>query len=188
SRISALKNDLTAPIDFADRAGRAEDPFERTLARIYTTYTERLRHANAADFDDLIGLTGPLLREHPPIRAAARRRFRHLLVDEYQDTNTAQYQLVRELVGEDPHADLTVVGDSDQSIYACRGATIRNIIEFEQDFPSARTIVLEQNYRSTQNILTAANSVIEENAGRRKKNLWTDQGGGEQITLYVADD
>ncbi|WP_114856512.1 UvrD-helicase domain-containing protein [Brachybacterium sp. YJGR34] len=188
SRISTLKNDLTDPIDFADQAESAKNPFERTLARIYTNYTERLRQANAVDFDDLIGLTVTLLRENPAIREGYRRRFRHLMVDEYQDTNTAQYALVRELVGEDPRADLTVVGDSDQSIYAFRGATIRNIIEFEQDFPSARTIVLEQNYRSTQNILTAANSVIEENAGRRKKNLWTDQGAGEKITLYVADD
>ena len=188
SRISTLKNDLVDPIDFADQAESAKNPFERTLARIYTNYTERLRQANAVDFDDLIGLTVTLLRENPAIREGYRRRFRHLLVDEYQDTNTAQYQLVRELVGEDPHADLTVVGDSDQSIYAFRGATIRNIVEFEQDFPTARTIVLEQNYRSTQNILSAANSVIEENSGRRKKNLWTDQGAGEKITLYVADD
>ena len=188
SRISSLKNDLVDPIDFADQAESAKNPFERTLAQIYTNYTERLRQANAVDFDDLIGLTVTLLRENPAIREGYRRRFRHLLVDEYQDTNTAQYQLVRELVGDDPHASLTVVGDSDQSIYAFRGATIRNIIEFEQDFPSARTIVLEQNYRSTQNILAAANSVIEENEGRRKKNLWTDQGEGEQITLYVADD
>ncbi|WP_246957948.1 UvrD-helicase domain-containing protein [Brachybacterium sp. Marseille-Q7125] len=188
SRISTLKNDLVDPIDFADRAELSKDGFDRTLARIFTNYTERLRQANAVDFDDLIGLTVELLRENPAIREGYRRRFRHLLVDEYQDTNTAQYQLVRELVGEDPHADLTVVGDSDQSIYAFRGATIRNIIEFEQDFPSARTIVLEQNYRSTQNILTAANAVIEENQGRRKKNLWTDQGSGEKITLYVADD
>ena len=188
SRISTLKNDLTDPIDFADQAESAKNPFEKTLAKIYTNYTERLRQANAVDFDDLIGLTVALLRDNPAIREGYRRRFRHLLVDEYQDTNTAQYQLVRELVGDDPHASLTVVGDSDQSIYAFRGATIRNIIEFEQDFPSARTIVLEQNYRSTQNILAAANSVIEENEGRRKKNLWTDQGEGEQITLYVADD
>ena len=188
SRISTLKNDLTDPIDFADQAESAKNPFEKTLAKIYTNYTERLRQANAVDFDDLIGLTVALLRDNPAIREGYRRRFRHLLVDEYQDTNTAQYQLVRELVGEDPRADLTVVGDSDQSIYAFRGATIRNIIEFEQDFPSARTIVLEQNYRSTQNILTAANAVIEENRGRREKNLWTDQGEGEQITLYVADD
>ena len=188
SRISTLKNDLVDPIDFADQAESAKNPFERTLARIYTNYPERLRQANAVDFDDLIGLTVTLLRENPAIREGYRRRFRHLLVDEYQDTNTAQYQLVRELVGDDPRADLTVVGDSDQSIYAFRGATIRNIVEFEQDFPTARTIVLEQNYRSTQNILSAANSVIEENSGRRKKNLWTDQGAGEKITLYVADD
>ncbi|MGO1479627.1 MAG: UvrD-helicase domain-containing protein, partial [Brachybacterium sp.] len=188
SRISTLKNDLIDPIDFADQAESAKNPFEKTLARIYTNYTERLRQANAVDFDDLIGLTVTLLRENPAIREGYRRRFRHLLVDEYQDTNTAQYQLVRELVGDDPSADLTVVGDSDQSIYAFRGATIRNIVEFEQDFPSARTIVLEQNYRSTQNILSAANAVIEENAGRRKKNLWTDEGTGEKITLYVADD
>ena len=188
SRISSLKNDLVEPAEFAAQAESAKNPFERTLARIFTNYTERLRQANAVDFDDLIGLTVALLRENPAIREGYRRRFRHLLVDEYQDTNTAQYQLVRELVGEDPRADLTVVGDSDQSIYAFRGATIRNIVEFEQDFPSARTIVLEQNYRSTQNILSAANSVIEENAGRRKKNLWTDQGQGEKITLYVADD
>ncbi|PZP17305.1 MAG: ATP-dependent DNA helicase PcrA [Brachybacterium faecium] len=188
SRISSLKNDLIDPIDFADQAESAKNPFEKTLARIYTNYAERLRQANAVDFDDLIGLTVQLLRENPAIREGYRRRFRHVMVDEYQDTNPAQYALVRELVGEDPSADLTVVGDSDQSIYAFRGATIRNIVEFEQDFPSARTIVLEQNYRSTQSILTAANAVIEENQGRRKKNLWTDQGAGDKITLYVADD
>ncbi len=188
ARISALKNDLVDPIDAADQAESARNPFEKTLAQIYSAYTERLRQANAVDFDDLIGLTVQLLRDHPAVREGYRRRFRHVLVDEYQDTNPAQYALVRELVGEDPTADLTVVGDSDQSIYAFRGATIRNIVEFEQDFPSARTILLEQNYRSTQNILTAANAVIEENQGRRKKNLWTAEGKGEQITLYVADD
>jgi DNA helicase-2/ATP-dependent DNA helicase PcrA len=188
SRISGLKNELIDPIDFADQAAEAANEFERTLSKIYTNYTERLRQANAVDFDDLIGLTVELLRENPAIREGYRRRFRHVLVDEYQDTNHAQYALIRELVGEDPRADLTVVGDSDQSIYAFRGATIRNIVEFEQDFPSARTIVLEQNYRSTQNILTAANALISGNEGRREKNLWTDQGSGEQITLYVADD
>ncbi len=187
-RISTLKNDLMDPLDVADQAEAAKDPWERSVAQIYTAYTERLRQANAVDFDDLIGLTVVLLRENPAIRESYRRRFRHVLVDEYQDTNPAQYALVRELAGEDPRADLTVVGDSDQSIYAFRGATIRNIVEFEQDFPSARTIVLEQNYRSTQNILAAANAVIEENEGRRKKNLWTAEGDGEKITLYVADD
>ncbi|MFC0675850.1 UvrD-helicase domain-containing protein [Brachybacterium hainanense] len=188
SRISTLKNELTDPIDFADQAETSKNPWDRSIAQIYTAYTERLRQANAVDFDDIIGLTVALLRENPAIREGYRRRFRHVLVDEYQDTNPAQYALVQELVGEDPHADLTVVGDSDQSIYAFRGATIRNIVEFEQDFPTARTIVLEQNYRSTQNILTAANAVIEENQGRRRKNLWTDHGEGEKITLYVADD
>ncbi|UYG17072.1 UvrD-helicase domain-containing protein [Brachybacterium huguangmaarense] len=187
-RISTLKNELMDPLDVADHAEAAKDPWERSVAQIYTAYTERLRQANAVDFDDLIGLTVVLLRENPAIRESYRRRFRHVLVDEYQDTNPAQYALVRELAGEDPRADLTVVGDSDQSIYAFRGATIRNIVEFEQDFPSARTIVLEQNYRSTQNILAAANAVIEENEGRRKKNLWTAEGDGEKITLYVADD
>jgi DNA helicase-2/ATP-dependent DNA helicase PcrA len=188
SKISSLKNELVDPIDFADQAESAKNPFEKSIAQVFTAYTERLRQANAVDFDDLIGLTVQVLRENPAVRETYRRRFRHVLVDEYQDTNHAQYSLVRELVGDDPRADLTVVGDSDQSIYAFRGATIRNIVEFEQDFPSARTIVLEQNYRSTQNVLSAANAVIEENQGRRKKNLWTDQGEGEKITLYVADD
>ncbi|MDU5961713.1 MAG: DNA helicase PcrA [Dermabacter sp.] len=188
AKISSLKNELVTPEEYAAQAENAKNPAERMIAQIYTQYQERLRTANAVDFDDLIALTVRLLAENPGIREGYRRRFRHVLVDEYQDTNTAQYRLVRELVGDDPHADLTVVGDSDQSIYAFRGATIRNIIEFEQDFPSARTIVLEQNYRSTQTILSAANAVIKENQGRRPKKLWTDQGEGQQITLYVADD
>lgn len=188
AKISSLKNELVTPEEYAAQAGNAKNPAERMISQIYTQYQERLRTANAVDFDDLIALTVRLLAENPGIREGYRRRFRHVLVDEYQDTNTAQYRLVRELVGDDPHADLTVVGDSDQSIYAFRGATIRNIIEFEQDFPSARTIVLEQNYRSTQTILSAANAVIKENQGRRPKKLWTDQGEGQQITLYVADD
>lgn len=188
AKISSLKNELVTPEEYAAQAENAKNPAERMIAQIYTQYQERLRTANAVDFDDLIALTVRLLAENPGIREGYRRRFRHVLVDEYQDTNTAQYRLVRELVGDDPRADLTVVGDSDQSIYAFRGATIRNIIEFEQDFPSARTIVLEQNYRSTQTILSAANAVIKENQGRRPKKLWTDQGDGQQITLYVADD
>lgn len=188
AKISSLKNELVTPEEYAAQAENAKNPAERMISQIYTQYQERLRTANAVDFDDLIALTVRLLAENPGIREGYRRRFRHVLVDEYQDTNTAQYRLVRELVGDDPHADLTVVGDSDQSIYAFRGATIRNIIEFEQDFPSARTIVLEQNYRSTQTILSAANAVIKENQGRRPKKLWTDQGEGQQITLYVADD
>lgn len=188
SRISSLKNELVTPEEFATQAEGSKNEAERVIARIYREYEERLRLANAVDFDDLIGLTVTLLRDNPGIREGYRRRFRHVLVDEYQDTNAAQYQLVRQLVGEEPDADLTVVGDSDQSIYAFRGATIRNIIEFEKDFPSARTIVLEQNYRSTQTILSAANAVIAENQDRRPKKLWTDQGDGQKITVYVADD
>ncbi|MDO5646277.1 MAG: UvrD-helicase domain-containing protein [Dermabacter sp.] len=188
SKISSLKNELVSVEDFAAQAEGSKNEVDRTVADIYRRYQERLRLANAVDFDDLIGLTVQLLADNPGIREGYQRRFRHVLVDEYQDTNTAQYQLVRLLVGDDPTADLTVVGDSDQSIYAFRGATIRNIVEFEQDFPSARTIVLEQNYRSTQTILSAANAVIAENQNRRNKRLWTDQGNGAKITLYVADD
>ncbi|HRB98457.1 MAG TPA: 3'-5' exonuclease, partial [Dermatophilaceae bacterium] len=154
----------------------------------------RLRQANALDFDDLIMTTVHVLQAFPDVAEHYRRRFRHILVDEYQDTNVAQYQLVRELVGhpsDDPHAvppgQLCVVGDADQSIYAFRGATIRNIVEFEQDYPNARTILLEQNYRSTQTILRAANAVIAQNSARRPKNLWTDSGDGPPIVGYVAD-
>jgi DNA helicase II / ATP-dependent DNA helicase PcrA len=144
------------------------------------------------DFDDLIGETVAVLRAFPQIAQYYRRRFRHVLVDEYQDTNHAQYVLVRELVGTDtedgvPPGELCVVGDADQSIYAFRGATIRNIEDFERDYPNAKTILLEQNYRSTQNILSAANSVIARNTGRREKRLWTDAGAGEPIVGYVAD-
>lgn len=188
NKISALKNELISAEEFAAEAESSKNEFDRTIAQIYLEYTRRLRLSNAVDFDDLIGLTVQVLRENPAIRDSYRRRFRHVMVDEYQDTNHAQYELVRQLVGDAPDADLTVVGDSDQSIYAFRGATIRNIIEFEQDFPTARTIVLEQNYRSTQTILSAANAVISENPGRRAKRLWTDQGDGPKITLYVADD
>src|SRR5215470_17871004 len=155
-------------------------------------YSPRLLAANALDFDDLIGETVAVLQAFPQIAQYYRRRFRHILVDEYQDTNHAQYVLVRELVGRETEdgvapAELCVVGDADQSIYAFRGATIRNIEDFERDFPNATTILLEQNYRSTQNILTAANSVISRNAGRREKRLWTDAGEGELIVGYVAD-
>src|SRR3712207_1877063 len=143
------------------------------------------------DFDDLIMTTVNLLQAFPDVAEHYRRRFRHVLVDEYQDTNHAQYVLVRELVGPAggavPPAELCVVGDADQSIYAFRGATIRNIDEFERDYPEATTILLEQNYRSTQRILRAANQVIARNTGRRPKNLWTDAGDGELIEGYVAD-
>ncbi|CAM2943573.1 DNA helicase PcrA [Skermania piniformis] len=193
--ISNLKNEL---IDSAAAADAAADDYAKLIAQVYSEYQQRLRGANAFDFDDLIGETVALLRAHPQVAEYYRRRFRHVLVDEYQDTNHAQYVLIRELVGEaggEPADDrpavepgeLCVVGDADQSIYAFRGATIRNIEEFERDFPQAQTILLEQNYRSTQRILTAANAVISRNPKRRAKQLWTDAGEGELIVGYVAD-
>jgi DNA helicase-2/ATP-dependent DNA helicase PcrA len=162
--------------------------FEQAVAEVFKGYTQRLRQANAMDFDDLIAETVYMFRAFPALADSYRRRFRHVLVDEYQDTNHAQYALVREIVGEGPDAaELTVVGDSDQSIYAFRGADIRNIVEFEKDYPDARTIKLEQNYRSTQTILSAANSVISRNPNRPEKRLWTAEGDGEKIVGYVGE-
>ncbi|WP_370894419.1 DNA helicase PcrA [Janibacter sp. GXQ6167] len=201
-QVSNLKNELIDEETFAARAGTEGSGThqERMLAEAYTMYQRRLRQANALDFDDIIATTVYLFQAFPDVAEHYRRRFRHVMVDEYQDTNHAQYQLIRELVGGHAEAaptsagahavepsELVVVGDADQSIYAFRGATIRNIEEFEQDYPDATTILLEQNYRSTQTILTAANAVIERNAARRKKNLWSDAGEGAQITGYVAD-
>ena len=189
ARISDAKNELIGPKRYAETAGK--DPVSRIVADAYVEYDKRMRASNALDFDDLIMRTVDLLRENPLIAEHYHRRFRHILVDEYQDTNHAQYVLVRALVGDGSDgvtpAELTVVGDSDQSIYAFRGATIRNIEEFERDFTGARTILLEQNYRSTQNILSAANAVIARNTGRRAKNLWTASGDGALITLDAAD-
>ena len=221
--VSNCKNEL---LDHEAATTRAKNHLERTFAECYTSYQQRLKAANALDFDDLIMVTVHLLQAFPEVRESYRRRFRHVLVDEYQDTNHAQYALVRELcasattrrtvegdlVGSTPGdlvasplgdrieagqvadapaaepADLLVVGDSDQSIYAFRGANIRNILQFEEDFPGASTVVLEQNYRSTQTILNAANAVIANNPKRRPKNLWSEAGDGELITGYVADD
>lgn len=196
--ISNLKNELIDPADAVSKLTDDSDELSRTVASVYGEYQRRLRAANALDFDDLIGETVAVLRTFPQIAQHYRRRFRHVLVDEYQDTNHAQYVLVRELVGRGgteapsssddvPPAELCVVGDADQSIYAFRGATIRNIEDFERDYPDATTILLEQNYRSTQNILSAANSVIARNSGRRDKRLWTAEGAGELIVGYVAD-
>lgn len=198
-QVSNLKNELVDEETFASRVGEGTHQ-ERMLAEAYTAYQRRLREANALDFDDLIMTTVNILQAFPEVAEHYRRRFRHVLVDEYQDTNHAQYQLVRELVGRSddagvpgadgpsvPPAELVVVGDADQSIYAFRGATIRNIVEFEEDYPDARTILLEQNYRSTQTILQAANSVIAKNPERRKKNLWSDSGDGARIVGYVGD-
>ncbi|MEU7610686.1 DNA helicase PcrA [Micromonospora sp. NPDC049204] len=187
AQVSNLKNELVDPEQFA---ARATGPNERALAEAYTLYQRRLREAHALDFDDLIMTTVHLLQSHPHVAESYRRRFRHVLVDEYQDTNHAQYILIKELVsgteGVEP-AELCVVGDADQSIYAFRGATIRNILEFERDYTDARTILLEQNYRSTQTILNAANAVIDRNTSRKPKRLWSEAGAGEQIVGYVAD-
>src|SRR5687768_5346859 len=190
AQVSNLKNDL---IDEETYTAQAQTHIEKTMAEAYTLYQRRLREANAADFDDLIMTTVHLLQAFPEVAEHYRRRFRHVLVDEYQDTNHAQYMLIRELTGaaaEDdplPPAELCVVGDADQSIYAFRGATIRNILAFEEDYPDARTILLEQNYRSTQRILSAANAVIARNTGRKPKNLWSEAGDGPDVVGYVAD-
>ncbi|GMA38525.1 hypothetical protein GCM10025883_05700 [Mobilicoccus caccae] len=195
--MSNLKNELVDEEEFASRANaEGAGPADSILAEAYTMYQRRLREANAMDFDDLIMTTVNILQAFPDVAEYYRRRFRHVLVDEYQDTNHAQYVLVRELaapveVGPNEHpvapGELVVVGDADQSIYAFRGATIRNIVEFEQDYPQARTILLEQNYRSTNTILKAANAVIAKNSERRPKRLWTDAGDGAKAIGYVAD-
>lgn len=187
-RISNLKNDLQTPDDFIPRSN---NPADEVLADVFKRYTSRLRLANAFDFDDLIAETVHLFGAFPEVADFYRRRFRHILVDEYQDTNPAQYALIKSLAGDGAGgatgAELTVVGDADQSIYAFRGATVRNIVEFEKDFPDAETILLEQNYRSTQNILDAANAVISNNQDRKDKKLWTSEGTGESIVGWVAE-
>lgn len=189
NKISAQKNELVDAEEFSAKA--PNEPFSEAVATVYREYTARLRAANAYDFDDLLTETVYMLEAFPAVLDNYRRRFRHVLVDEYQDTNHAQYRLIRLLTGPDaevptPPASLTVVGDSDQSIYAFRGADIRNITEFERDYPEATTIKLEQNYRSTQNILSAANAVISQNTARQKKDLWTDNGDGPKVTMHTA--
>ena len=193
--MSNLKNELVDEETFASRTGEASPHQEQVLAEAYSMYQRRLRQANAMDFDDLIMTTVHMFQAFPDVAEHYRRRFRHVMVDEYQDTNHAQYQLIRELVGSESTraehgvepSELVVVGDADQSIYAFRGATIRNIEEFEVDYPDARTILLEQNYRSTQTILRAANAVIARNEKRREKNLWSQSGDGARIVGYVGD-
>jgi DNA helicase-2/ATP-dependent DNA helicase PcrA len=186
--ISNAKNELLGPADYRNAT---TNHFEEIVAEVYAIYQQRLTSANAMDFDDLIMKTVEVLQKFPDARARYRTRFKHILVDEYQDTNHAQYILIRELVGTDrdgiPAAELCVVGDADQSIYGFRGATIRNILQFEEDYPDATTILLEQNYRSTQNILSAANSVISKNESRKEKNLWSDAGSGRKLTGFVAE-
>ncbi|MFM5904330.1 MAG: DNA helicase PcrA [Microbacteriaceae bacterium] len=200
SVISNSKNELHDAADFMRNADAA-DPAARMIAEIFSRYQSELKRNNAFDFDDLISETVYLFRNFPEVAAQYQRKFRHILVDEYQDTNHAQYALIRELTKPVPAqfaevdartgevmapASLTVVGDSDQSIYAFRGADIRNIVEFEKDFPGAKTILLEQNYRSTQHILDAANAVISHNFDRPNKNLFTDRGSGEKLTGYTG--
>ena len=210
SKISKLKNELS-DVDSYARNANMNDPQEVMFLEIFRQYTRRLRAASALDFDDLIAETVYLFRAFPKVASLYQRRFRHILVDEYQDTNHAQYSLIREFTqpippervaemadhgfnvravadatGGIPGASLTVVGDSDQSIYAFRGADIRNISEFERDFPGAKVVLLEQNYRSTQNILSAANAVISNNFDRKDKKLWTAVGDGEKITGYTG--
>ena len=188
-KISALKNELIDDEQYAATVD-SNDPFARAVSQVYRGYAERLRAANALDFDDLIAHVVNIFRAFPAVADNYRRRFRHVMVDEYQDTNHAQYALVRELTGPDgptPGGELTVVGDSDQSIYAFRGADIRNIVEFSKDYPDAETIKLEQNYRSTQTILSAANEVIKRNPNRPEKRLWTAEGDGEKIIGYVGE-
>ena len=201
ARMSKLKNELVDVDGYRLRVS-SSDPTDQAFLEVWAAYQDQLARSQACDFDDLIAFTVHLFRAFPDVAATYRKRFRHVLVDEYQDTNHAQYALIRELTtgiepGElpetDPHhrdgmpaAALTVVGDSDQSIYAFRGADIRNIVEFERDFPGAEVVLLEQNYRSTQNILDAANAVIGNNFDRKAKNLFTDRGPGEKIIGFTG--
>ena len=183
NRISQAKNELVVAADFADSV---RDPVGKVAARVYTSMQERLKAANAFDFDDLLLYAYLLLKHHPEILDAYQQRFRYILVDEYQDTNHAQYEITRLLA--DAHHNIMVVGDDDQSIYSWRGADIRNILEFEKDYPECVTVKLEQNYRSTGNILDAANAVIANNVKRKAKRLFTDADSGEKIQVYLASD
>ena len=183
SRISQAKNELIVPGDFAKDA---RDPGAKVAARVYERLQQRLKAANAFDFDDLLMYTWLLLKNHADVLEAYQDRFRYILVDEYQDTNHAQYEICRMLAAK--NKNIMVVGDDDQSIYSWRGADIRNILEFEQDYPNAHTVKLEENYRSTGNILAAANAVVANNIHRKKKRLYTQAGEGEKINVYMASD
>ena len=182
-QISLWKNELVSPAEAQARAG---DPFVRKQADAYAEYQARLLRAGATDFDDLLLLTVRLFREHPEVLAHYQQRFRYILIDEYQDTNTAQNEIALSLARD--HRQITIVGDGDQSVYGWRGADVRNILQFEDAFDDVTTIVLDQNYRSTQTILDAANAVIRNNPGRKEKHLWSEKGAGERIVLYTAED
>src|SRR5512132_3834761 len=180
--VSGWKDQLIDPEVAADRA---MGWFEKKAAEAYRLYQQKLVESNAMDFDDLILQTVRLYQEHPDVLTSWQQRFRYVLVDEFQDTNVAQYELLKLLAAE--HRNLSVVGDGDQSIYAFRGATVRNILDFEADYPEANVILLERNYRSTQTILSAANAVIANNLERKPKNLWTAIGSGNPIVRYQAE-
>lgn len=182
SMMSTAKNELVTPEMYERKIG---DYFEGIVAKVYTKYQQRLKNNNSLDFDDLIMATIQLFKEVPEVLDFYQKKFQYIHVDEYQDTNRAQYMLCKMLA--DKHHRICVVGDSDQSIYRWRGADISNILNFEEDYPEARTILLEQNYRSTSNILNAANEVIGQNTGRKPKKLWTDKEGGAKIKVYRAD-
>lgn len=182
-RISAAKNDLVGPVAYE---ARAKMPLEKTTARLYARYQQRLRSCNAMDFDDLLVNAHTLLSEHPDVLAAYQQRFRYISVDEYQDTNHTQYAITNLLAA--AHRNLMVVGDDDQSIYSWRGADITNILEFERDYPEAKVVKLEENYRSTARILMAANAVVANNVNRKPKTLFTSNAEGEKIASYLASD
>ncbi|CAN5539224.1 DNA helicase PcrA [soil metagenome] len=182
-QISLWKNELVTP---TQALAKADNPFGRKHAEIYSEYQARLQRAGAMDFDDLLMKTVQLFREHPDVLAHYQQRFQHVLVDEYQDTNMAQNELALALAAQ--HQQVTIVGDGDQSVYGWRGADVRNISQFEEAFEDVTTIVLDQNYRSTQSILDAANSVISNNPGRKEKHLWSEKGSGDKIVRYHAED
>ncbi|VAW07001.1 ATP-dependent DNA helicase UvrD/PcrA, partial [hydrothermal vent metagenome] len=181
--ISKAKNEL---VDYESFAAQDSGYYHERVADIYRLYQQRLVEASAVDFDDILKLTVELFQVFPDVLERWQRRFRYILVDEYQDTNKAQYMIVKMLGA--VHRNICVVGDSDQSIYAFRGADLRNILGFEKDYPDAKIVMLEQNYRSTQTILDAANAVIANNAGRKPKRLWTDEGAGDKIVVFEAED
>lgn len=183
SHISNAKNALLLPDAYAREASGY---YEQQVAKIYDAYQKKLQANNAVDFDDLLLLALRLLQENPAVREKYQRKFDYLMVDEYQDTNHAQYLLTKLLAA--GHRNICVVGDADQSIYGWRGADIQNILDFEKDYPDAKLVKLEQNYRSTQVILDAANAVIDNNSGRKPKNLWTANGNGSEIIYYQAND
>src|SRR5579864_3428249 len=183
SQISNAKNQLVGPAEYASRVSSF---YDQTVADVYELYQQRLFSSNAVDFDDMLFLTVDVLERFPEAAEKWQKAFRYILVDEYQDTNHAQYRLLQLLASK--HQNVFAVGDPDQSIYAFRGADIRNVLEFERDFPGARTIALEQNYRSTNSILEAANAVIRNNRERKEKNLWSELGDGEPVRVIEVED